>query len=718
MPAALALFVLGALLVSCRGQAHVANRTLAEPGQAGSVAAVKLLIEADGIYEVPVAVLRAKGFDLAAVQPEKLSLTRAGVPVAFELVGEGRNRALRFYGQAPGPLAHVDRTVYWLTSVPEDTAGARVIAVRPAAPAGVAAATVVPATVRAEAQKHYDGMAAAAEDMWLWRSIFAPAELQVPIQVPHAVDGEATLRVRLVANSSAPVDPDHHLVLSANGQQIAEALWDGAGPHIITATLPSGVVRPGLNTVTINAPGDTGAPADSSLLDWIELSYPRELVLDEGQLSFSGQAGAYDLAASGEIAALWDVTDPVAPVALNDYVRQGKQVRFTSDGTQRSFLVATRAGLRRPADIIPAATGDFPDWPGGADLIIVTVPQFRDALRPLVAARQEQGLRVAVVDVDQIYAAFSGGVPGPEAIRAFVRYARQHWPAPAPRYLLLAGDASYDPRGYLGGAELDLVPTQLVRTAFSGWTASDVWYALQDEVAAALPDLAVGRFPAQTVEQLTTMVAKTLSYAQGNEAAAWRRAAFLVADNDEPGFADAVKAFSEQLAGYQARSVTIDGDGSAARQELFRAFAEGTGLLGYFGHGSVELWAQEKILAVDDVPKLTNREKLPIVFTVTCLSGLFQHPVKSSLGEALVRAQDGGAVAALVPSSAAILTDQRVLAQRLAAALGASAASGAANRLGDAVLAAQQGIGNAPGGVREVQLTFNLLGDPTLPLVR
>ncbi len=86
-------------------------------------------------------------------------------------------------------------------------------------------------------------------------------------------------------------------------------------------------------------------------------------------------------------------------------------------------------------------------------MIIVTVPQFREALQPLVDARQAQGMRVAVVDVGQVYDSFSYGEPGPEAIRALVEHARTHWTPPAPRYLLLAGDASYDPRGYLEGSE-------------------------------------------------------------------------------------------------------------------------------------------------------------------------------------------------------------------------------------------------------------------------
>ena len=537
------------------------------------------MTEADGVYTVPAAALRTAGLDLAKVPSETLSLTRDGRPVAFEVVGQGKNRALRFYGQAPAASAYTGRSVYWLTAAGATEPAA--IAVRTAAPSGaVTPTTVVSATVRAEEQKHYDGMAAAGEDRWLWQSVFAPAEIQVPVRAPHAAVGEATLRVRLVANSSAPVDPDHHLILSVNGARIADEKWDGAGPHVITATVPSGIVRPGENTVTLKAPGDTGAPADSAVLDWVELTYPRELALDEGELTFGGQAEAYDLAAPAEFAALWDITDPAAPVALSDYERQGGRVRFASDGAPRRFLAATTAGLRQPAAIVPVVDGGLKAWPGGADLIIVTVPQFREALQPLVAVRQKQGLRVAVVDVEQIYDTFSDGEPGPEAIQDFVQYAWTHWTAPAPRYLLLAGDASYDPRGYLEGAEQDLVPTQLVKSMFSGWTASDVWYALPDDGAEALPALAVGRLPAQTAAQLATMVAKTLDYESGDRAATWRHDALVVADNDEPGFADAAKAFGDQLTGYQARAITVEGDGSTAGRTWRRRLPRGPGCWG------------------------------------------------------------------------------------------------------------------------------------------
>lgn len=682
---------------------------------AEAVEAVKLYVDADGLYQASAADLRAAGFDLAGVEPAALTLSTGGRPVAFQVVDAGRAKALRFYGQALGPDAYTGRNVYWLQQNPDGAASQESIPVaqRDAAPTdALAPVTVVTATVRAEEQKLHRVQAESEADRWVWQNLFAPVTVTLSLQAPQADRGPARLRVRVIGNSSAPVAPDHRLVLALNGTPIADYVWDGLDPVLIVAAVPPGVVVAGENALTLFAPGDTGAPADSVALDWVELDYGRVLVAEAGELAFAGDAPAYALRVESELAALWDVTDPARPVALTGAALADGVLRFRAENGARRFLAVTPAGLRAPAAIAPAAGPDLHDWPGGADMIVVTVPEFRATLAPLVAARQAQGLRVAVVDVAQVYDSFSHGRAGPDAIRGLVQHAIRHWPAPAPRFLLLAGDASYDPRNYTAGPERDLVPTQAVRTTFSGWTGSDVWYALPDDGPEALPALAVGRFPAQTAEQIASMVAKTLDYERA-QADDWRTRALLVADNDEPGFAAEAEDFAAALTPYAARTALLADDGSAARQELLAAFDQGTGLIGYFGHGSVQLWAQEKIFGVEDVAKLANRARLPVVFTVTCLSGFFEHPATPSLGEVLLRAQNGGAVAALVPSSAALLSDQRLLAAGLAAALAADG-DAALPTLGEAVLKAQSSLTGA-GGVREILLTFNLLGDPALP---
>ena len=637
--------VAAALLFAAFVAALAACSSAPAPPQ-NKVTAVKLAVDADGLYEVSAAALREAGFDLATASQETLSLTAGGATIPFELVGDGTVAALRFEGRRLGPDAYLPRNIYWLRH-----GGA------PQAQPNAPQPTAVPrdeklVTLRLEQDLQYDTLAEAAADRWYWQNLFAPATVELPFQLPPLGEGSGELRVYVVARSSAPVDPDHRLLFSINGALVHDAPWDGHGPKLIVADIPVGALKDGDNTLTINAPGDTGAPADLVQLHWVELAYP----LADG-------AGK----------------------------EQAKQV----------------------AAILPVTSGSLPAWEGGADLVIVTVPQLRDALKPLVEAREKQGLRVAVVDVEQVYDAFSHGRTDPLAIQALMRHARAHWTAPAPRYLLLAGDASYDPLGHVKGAEADLIPTRTVRTVFSGWTGSDVWYALPDDGPTSMPAFAVGRFPAQNAEQLATMVRKTLAYEGETVDLAWRSKVVLVADNDEPAFAEETALFAGALAANQSELVTIEGDGENARDALNRAFADGAGLVGYFGHGSVTLWGKENVFDVEAAGKLRNK-RLPIVFTVTCLTGFFEHPTTVSLGETLLRQADGGAVAALVPSSAAVLPDQRLLAEGLAQAL----IDPRPRALGDIVHDAQLSLPQQEGGVREILLTFNLLGDPTLTVRR
>ncbi len=727
---AVLLWLLAGLAFGLAACAQSASPEVRPPTTTG-VPDAKLAVDSDGLYRVPADLLSAVGFDLEGVRPEELTLSAGGEPVSFLVSGEGKNRAIEFYGQALAPSAYTGRNVYWLRRQPRlastlehvPTIEARSVG----STAGLALADVVSFTVHAEEQRHYLPAASTADDRWLWDPLRAPDEAEITISTPDAGQGAANLTVRLYGDSFSPSDPDHHLIITVNGTTVADAKWDGPGPYVLSASVEDGVLRSGDNLLRIQAPGDTDALADSVVLDWVEISYPRELVLSEDVLTFSGQAPGFAvrLRSGTSPAAVWDISDPQHPLALQDYRVQGNLLTFASDNTHRRYLVVTAAGLQKPAEVALPSNADLRDWPEGADMIIITVPQFRDALEPLVEARQAAGLRVAMLDVDDVYDTFSYGRVDPAAIRALVDHARSNWTPPAPRFLLLAGDASYDPRDYLGADEKNWVPTQQIKTTFTGWTPSDVWFALpvgsEPGGEPSRPALAVGRFPAQTVEQMEEMVAKTLAYEQGDTTAAWRHHALLLADNDEPGFAREAEAFAAALPAYTSTVVGVEGDGSQARADLFRELDEGVGMLGYFGHGSMNLWARERILGIEDVPRLTNRDRLPLVFTVTCLSGFFAHPERASLGEALLRSPNGGAVAALVPSSAAVLGDQRILAEQLARAFtdydrkGMAKANGP-SALGEVIQRAQVGLPQLSDSAYEVMLTFNLLGDPSLPL--
>jgi hypothetical protein len=72
-----------------------------------------------------------------------------------------------------------------------------------------------------------------------------------------------------------------------------------------------------------------------------------------------------------------------------------------------------------------------------------------EALEPLRQLRESQGLRVALIDIEDLYDEFSFGNKSPRAIKDFLASAKARW-SRAPRFVLLVGDASFDPRNYLG----------------------------------------------------------------------------------------------------------------------------------------------------------------------------------------------------------------------------------------------------------------------------
>ena len=85
---ALTLLALALLVAACRGKASDPAATQGQPAPSGPAAAVKLMVEADGIYTVPAAALRSAGFDLTTVSPETFALTRGGSRSCFRWSGK------------------------------------------------------------------------------------------------------------------------------------------------------------------------------------------------------------------------------------------------------------------------------------------------------------------------------------------------------------------------------------------------------------------------------------------------------------------------------------------------------------------------------------------------------------------------------------------------------------------------------------------------------
>lgn len=666
--------------------------------------AVRLTVGETGLTAVSAADLHRANLPFTAFSANGLLLTRDGQPVPFFVAGEGDEARLYFYALAITGTVDAP-AVYWLSAGEGEAMAQR--SARPTGPA----VSLGWQRKRWEENRVFKGEAANA-DPWLGQALYAPGRLDVPLTNIRPSGGAARLLLHVWSGNQSPDHPDHHLEIHVNDEFVMSHRWDGIREVTIPVPLPAGLLEPGDNSLHLRLPGDTGAAGDNVYVDWIELEYECLLDLTQGQLQFQSRASNVKIANGDEETLIFDVTDPQAPVLLINATldEETGSLTFAGDGGQRSYVVA------RPQQAYRPAIGVAPDWDTplddaawGADYLVIVAPYsgFEEELAPLLAAREADGLRVAVVNVEQIYDEFAFGRGTTAAIRAFIRHAVATWQPPAPRFVLLVGDASYSVRNRAANPPASLLPAQLVITEAGGHIASDSWFTLQED-GAPIPGLAIGRMPVQNRDQLQVIVRKTLAF----EAAAtepWRRRALLVADGE--GRFDTVSAqLAEWLseAGFTTQQLSVSED-EAIREALIGAINQGVGLVNYAGSGTLDAWGAEPILQNSDAQLLMNSSRLPVYTTFGSLNGLFNHPDEASLAETLLWARSGGIVAAIAPSGRTFSWQQGPMGNAFYQAL----LSGEATTLGEVLLQAELEVLSQP-HLPDVIHPYNLLGDPAL----
>jgi len=450
-----------------------------------------------------------------------------------------------------------------------------------------------------------------------------------------------------------------------------------------------------------------------SLVDHIDLTFPHTFTAESDQLKFTAFAGN-GVTMNGFTqppTRLVDLTNPVQPMAVaykvipqsGGYALQ-MTVPWTSSG-KHTLLALADSQLAVPASLAAHQPSTLHQLQPGADVVLLTAPQFAAQIQPLARLHRAEGRSVAFLSVDQVYDEFNFGELTPFAIRKFLQTASAAWKN-KPHYLLLGGDASFDPRDYLGFGSFDFVPTKIVPTA-ELMTASDDWFS--DFSNAGLPQIATGRLPARTTTDAETMVAKILSYAKG-ETATWANDSMLVADVDDPSVNFTQAALAVQKILPQTMNVTDVFAGTIgvgpARQNILAGINLGQLLVNYNGHGSVEVWGNN-LLNDTAAASLTNGNRLPVFVMMNCLNGFFHDVFTQSLAEALLVSKNGGAVAVWASSGLTAPGPQFQMDQTLMKALFAQPSV----TLGDAVLTAKSGISDP-----DTRKTFILFGDPLMRL--
>ncbi len=269
-------------------------------------------------------------------------------------------------------------------------------------------------------------------------------------------------------------------------------------------------------------------------------------------------------------------------------------------------------------------------------MLIISHGPFMAAMQPFVQWKNHMGIKTEIVDVATIGTT-------PEAIKAYVS---NYYTANGLTFLMLIGDGPQ-------------IPTNTVDVA--GPSDNAYGYLVGND---HYPDIFVGRFSAENVEQVNTMVQRTIEYEQNPYTTTdWMPKGIGIGSDQGPGDDNEydyqhIRNIRTKLLGFTYTDVAELYDGSQGGEDqpgnptpamVSAKVNAGASIINYCGHGSQTSWGTTGF-SNTDVNQLGNNHMWPFILSVACVNGDFTNG--TCFAEAWLRAKNSsgptGAVATVM----------------------------------------------------------------------
>ena len=658
---------------------------------------IRIEIPSEGIYNIGWLQFNSLQIDPATIDPAQIRMFYGGgrelevsnskprptlqeIPIEVTGAEDGHfdsGDLIIFYGDAVDSwgydtLSHrfehyrndfTDKNVYWLTYGGNFSGSPKRFAVTDGTPSGpidISTDTYNALYNKEQEAVFHSGFYGDQENYtWYWGN---GRSFDISVQLDSVVSGGTAIIVTRQVDGIP--------MLRVNGSSDISPLTYGT-----FCTYRTSLLTNGLNTINLHSTSDY-------YFDYINIIYPRWLKAIDGNLRFSQPDTfgiiRYNMTDIRPSYYLLDISDKRNPVKITGGSLNGSNLVFddtVSASSHKQYYISSQDRFNNPSSISIYQMDNLRDTSlpqNHADEVIVTYDQFYDqAVRFAQHRQQTYGLTTRVVKVSDVYNQFSYGLFDPTAIRDFLKYAYEIWSDHTPTFALLVGDGNYDYRNNLGHNERNYI-TPFEKPDGGEYVMSDERYVYfggdgrLDSDNDSLPDMMIGRLPSDSPQETDDMVTKLIDYDSNPDLGSWRDRIVIVADDNlNPDYnsvgEDDHTIQAEALANNHipsqfevAKIYEIDylrqanGEKPGARDALVGAFNQGALIINWTGHGDANLWSHEHIFRrTEDMPRLVNGKKLPLIFAASCDIGMFDVPGAECLGEDFMKEPTRGSIAVI-----------------------------------------------------------------------
>jgi len=696
-------------------KSSTAHRVPSSPGRRSNPGAfAKVGIRETGLYRLSAtAIATALGEPNAkieaAIKNQKLTLKTGGESVAW--LAELDSQGLLFFAEAPDNIYDTERI--YVVARGQGLAFERASGSEPQPIGG-------PDFFRDEVVREENlllrpfNVTEVDQDFWFWSFVLSDdptyGETTLEFNLEEVSDSDSSARLEI---DFLGIGPETSLsgAIFVNDNYVGDLEGPGFSSGRESFEFDHAFLHSGANSVAVVG------QKSGFFIDRLVLGYDRLLHTAVDELAVATTTDdpvsidGFSTAAVG----VFEISDALRPVLMPVTVASSSDgqsfvVSFAPTSAEGRFFAVSRDAIRSPSSVVGRARTDLRDFRQRAEYLIVTTGELAATAERLAAHRRDRGLESMVIDIEDIFDEFSFGARDPAAIQDFLALAVRRWVIP-PRYVLLAGRGHYDYKDYLGFSG-NLLPPLLAATA-RGLVPSD--NKIADVNGDGYPDLAIGRLPVLTPEELAAVIDKIAAF-ENAEPGSWSQRVVLLADDpDKAGdFIASSDALALALAGERnAEKVYLSQPYSTdeAHDQIMAALDQGVGIMSWIGHAGLDSLAHERLLEISDLGTVQATDHPSVFMGLTCLMNQFGIPYFAALGEEMLLKPDGGAIAVWAATGFSGNAQAEQLGKNFMAELDRYQDSFLGDIIGRAI-----GNNSTPSADPQLIDVYVLLGDPALSL--